>query len=283
MTAPKTILLTTDFSGGCDRVRERAVQLTRQWGAELFLLHVIEEKELGAGSAQEREEGFRRAEERLRSEIVAEDIPVETRIEFGEVASAILSTADSVKANLVMLAQSQRDGLREHLVGTTVERVVRHADVPSLVVKRRPEQPYENILVGTDFSPSSRNALQCAATFFPEASITLLHAYDVSLENIRGREGPAAAKQADIALQLQEFLDGSDLSDQVRERIDINVDYGDVDAVATEHLNTTRTDLVVIGTHGRSGLAAAVLGSTARTVLASLNCDVLLVRQDHRF
>src|SRR3546814_13485193 len=46
------------------------------------------------------------------------------------------------------------------------------------------------------------------------------------------------------------------------------------------HVQTNAVDLAVIGTHGRSALATAMLGSTARALVGCLECDVLLVPQD---
>ena len=70
MTMPKTILLPTDFSGRCDRPRERAVQLAREWGARLIVLHVLPES-ASAAEAVEEQETAARAEERLCTEAVS--------------------------------------------------------------------------------------------------------------------------------------------------------------------------------------------------------------------
>lgn len=178
-----------------------------------------------------------------------------------------------------MTGISRRDEIGDFLIGTTVERMIRQADAPVLVVKERGQQHYERRLVATDFSDCSGWALLTAIEMFPTAEISLVHAYHVELEKLRGREGPAAAKQAEIASRLDAFLEKARLSAEAQARLDVNVDYAGVLAVAKDHVRVNNTDLAVIGTHGRSALATAIIGSTARALLGSLDCDVLLVRQ----
>jgi len=275
---PKTILLPTDFSGRCDRPRERAIQLAREWGARLIILHVLPDP-ASAAEALEGQEAAARAEARLCTEVQAQDLEVATRLTFGDVAKEILKASAEIAADLIVMGLSRYDDIGDYIVGTTVERVIRHASASTLVVKEKTGRHYRNLLVGTDFSTCSIVALRAAFALFPAASVTLLHAYEVRLSGLRGRDGPAEKKQAEIAFDLEAFLDRSDLPREVLDRIEVNVDYGDVCKVAGDHVRTSGTDLTVIGAQGRSGLVAAVLGSTARDLMAGLDCDLLLVRQ----
>jgi len=280
MTVPKTILLPTDFSGRCDRPRERAIQLAREWGARLVVLHVLP----GAASDAEAacEENVAQAEARLRAEVQARDIQTSTRLAFGSVVQEILNAATAVGAGLIVMGVSRHDEIGDFVVGTTVERVVRHGSVPTLVVKMLTGPHYSNLMVGTDFSQCSIVALQAAVDLFPAAKITLLHAYQVRLETLRGRDGPAGDQQAEIAFDLEAFLDKVSLTGDVRDQLEINVDYGDVCSVAADHARTSGTDLTVVGTQGRSGLIGEIVGSTAQALMTRLDCDILLVRQYHR-
>ncbi len=277
MTVPKTILLPTDFSGRCDRPRARAIQLAREWGARLIVLHVLPEAATGAGVAAE--EDVAQAEARLRVEVQARDIRIVTRLAFGSVVREILNAATEVAADLIVMGISRHDEIGDFVVGTTVERVVQHGSMPTLVVKELTGPHYSNLMVGTDFSDCSVIALKAAVDLFPAAKITLLHAYQVRLKMLRGLDGPAGDRQVDIALDLETFLEKADLRCEMRERLETNVDYGDVCSVAEDHARTSGTDLTVFGTNGRSGLIAEVMGSTARNLMTCLDCDILLVRQ----
>ncbi len=276
MTA-RAILFPTDFSGRCDRARDRAVRLAQRWDARLILLHVrLTPSDNGAGDESLEQA---RLETRLREEVGEGSIDVEVRIASGDVADAIVQAASEVAADLIVTGLSQRDELGDFLVGTTVERVVRHASSPILVVKHQPRADYEQIMVATDFSDCAQAALETAGALFSNARFTLVHAYKVSLEGLRGKEEPAAIRQVEIATELGEFLQRINVPAGVRERLEINVDYGDICAVVRDHVQSSGADLAVLGTHGRSGIVGTLIGSTARTLLACLDCDILLVRR----
>lgn len=280
MTVPKTILLPTDFSGRCDRPRERAIQLAREWGARLIVLHVLPRAASGDGAAAE--EDVARAEARLQGVVQTADVQSVTRLACGSIVQEILNAASEVAADLIVMGISRHDEIGDFVVGTTVERVVQHGSTPTLVVKEQTGSHYSNLLVGTDFSDCSIIALQATADLFPAARVTLLHAYQVRLETLRGRDGPAGDRQAEIAFDLEAFLDRVNLPGDMRDQLEIHVDYGDVCSVAGDHARTNGTELAVVGTNGRSGLIAEVLGSTARALVECLDCDILLVRQYHR-
>ena len=274
MTVPKTILLPTDFSDRCNRPRDRAIQLAREWGARLVVLHV-----LPRAARVVTEQDVTQAEARLRVEIQAPDIEVVTLLALGSVVNDILNIATEVEANLIVMGISRHDEISDFVVGTTVERVVQHGRVPTLIVKTMAGPHYSNLSVSTDFSDCSIIALHAAVDLFPAAKITLLHAYQVRLETLRGRDGPAGDRQAEIAFEMEAFLDKVNLPRDVRGQLDINVDYGDVCSVAADHARESGTDLAVVGTQGRSGLVADIMGSTARALTSRLDCDILLVRE----
>lgn len=276
----RVILFATDFSGRCDRARDRAVRLARHWGARLILLHVWNPAPGEDAGAEGTEHA--RLVARLRAEVEDGSVDVEARIASGNVADAIVEAASENAVDLIVTGLSHIDELSDFLVGTTVERVLRHARSPVLVVKKQPRGGYGQIMVATDFSDCAQAALEVAGALFTDASFTLVHAYHIRLEALRGKEEPAAVRQAEIAAELDAFLQRIRVPADVRERLEINVDYGEVCAVARDHVRSSSVDLAVLGTHGRSAIFDTLVGSTARALLACLECDVLLVRNDER-
>ncbi|MGE3745260.1 MAG: universal stress protein [Sphingomonadaceae bacterium] len=242
MMTPRTILLPTDFSGRCDRPRDRAMQLARQWGARLVVFHVRAKPD-HVMTSEEQQEEVAFIEARLRAEVQDEGVTVETRLGFGNVAEAVLGAATEAAADLIATGISRHDDLGDFIIGTTVERLVRNARAPVLVVKEPVRQDYRRFMVATDFSDCSAEALRTGFAMLPRAEATLLHAYQVPLEALRGRDGPAAALQAQIALELDTFLGRLDMSEDARDRLQVNVDYGDVCQVARDHVQFSNTDL----------------------------------------
>lgn len=273
---PDCILLATDFSGRCDRPLERALRLARHWRSKLVVLHVLEPPHT------ELTDGERRAEEarltaKLRSEVLDAGIEIETRIATGPVPATVAKVAEDLDAELIVTGVARYNELGHFVLGTTVDRLVRRSHVPVLVVKERPVTDYRNILVATDFSNCSATALEAAAAFFPKVALNLAHAYHVPFERLLGRQANAPALQAEIAFELDEFLHHLHVPADVRDRIDFHLDYGETRQVIGGLVRSTQADLAVIGTHGRSGFVAAMIGSNAKALLESLTCDVMLV------
>lgn len=138
----------------------------------------------------------------------------------------------------------------------------------------------QRILVPHDFSETAQRAL-CYAVDLAEklgARVTIVHAYEIPVWGFP--EGPALT--VDIAGRLEKAarnaLDAV-VSRAQRPNVEVTAvlrhgpAWSEIDAVAKE----TKADLVVMGTHGRRGVARALLGSVAEKVVRSAPCPVLTV------
>jgi nucleotide-binding universal stress UspA family protein len=142
----KIILVPVDFSDAAQPALNYAESLARQTGASLHLIHVLEfpllrpdypqmpldlselrariNRDLGAIQAGQLR-GIRSTAE------IREGLPFQ----------AIVDAATDVGADLIVMATHGRTGLQHILLGSTAERVVRHADCPVLVIRSRPASP----------------------------------------------------------------------------------------------------------------------------------------------
>jgi nucleotide-binding universal stress UspA family protein len=145
-----------------------------------------------------------------------------------------------------------------------------------------------NILAATDFSPASETALQYAREL-ARAFGSTLHVVHVISEPFPEATSPAYSPEAGNTYQA--------LLDAAREQLHEIATARDLTNVAlTEHLITSASpamaildcakanniDLIVVGTHGRTGVAHFLLGSVAEKVVRSAPCPVLTVRQPAR-
>ena len=85
---------------------------------------------------------------------------VRFNVAVGEPVAGILDEAHERNADLIVLGEPGKKGLKEHFVGTIAERVARHSDRPVLIVKRRPNDAYRRVLVAVDFSEAASRAAQ---------------------------------------------------------------------------------------------------------------------------
>jgi nucleotide-binding universal stress UspA family protein len=141
----KSILHPTDFSplAGCAFNLARA--LARDYGARLTVLHVAvptskvyEVMPSEAEQAAEKREEKAELAEKLRQLVQAgtADVPIEPRLEeAGHAATGILQVAREMKPDLLVMGTHGRTWLRETLLGSVAEQVLRNAPCPVVVVK----------------------------------------------------------------------------------------------------------------------------------------------------
>ena len=195
MTSPiKRIVVGTDMSAMAARAETRAAMLARELDCEsLDLLHVVDR--LGLESLRHLAEPLVDTEQHLMDSSRHRLAEVERRLSdrfgvkvmtmtlnVGRAHNEIAHYAKLLKAGLVVLGAHGGGIVRELFVGSTVDKVLRTLPCPLLIVRREPEAPYQRILVGVDFSESSRRGLEIARNVAPHASVTVLHALEVPLE-----------------------------------------------------------------------------------------------------
>ena len=139
--------------------------------------------------------------------------------------------------------------------------------------------PYKHVLVAIDLSDDADIVLERARLIAErnQAKMTLVHVV----------EPLSVAYGSDIPLDLSSLQE--EITDQARERIaslaedvalknvEQHVIYGRPEREVHRIADETDVDLIVVGSHGRQGLAL-ILGSTSTSILHGANCDVLAVR-----
>lgn len=209
---------------------------------------------------------------------------VEEAFAFGDPADHIIAT----EVDLIVMATHGRGAGGRSLYGSVADRVVRHARVPTLIV-RGGEQPVAvpplaRVLVPLDGSTSAAAALPVAAELADLIGLPLSLIRVVESDAVRAtvQAGPAAAtaaarrtaedkRQAEEAIAAEvQRLRNRDLAATSDVRTGIP---------AVEVLAAIRPgDLVVMTTHGRGGVRRWLLGSVAEKVVRLAPAPVLLVR-----
>ena len=136
-----------------------------------------------------------------------------------------------------------------------------------------------NILITTDFSKVSKNALSFAAALARQYEAKIIVAHAVAPEphlSVPVDPLPADADSTFLEAQgkLAEFALGNSLGVRPAEML---LERGDVWEVISDIIQKNQIDLVVTGTHGRQGLKKLVLGSEAEKIYRKATCPVLTV------
>lgn len=283
---PKKILLGTDLSGRGDRALDRATQLARQWDAELVVVHALESEGLdlpeyrGLPSWRRPPDGAALVERQITEDVRGELPRLKVHVEEGPAARVILEAVQREQADLVVLGLGRQRTLGQGGVGRTVDELFRRSPASVLVVKRRPNGPYNHLLVGTDFTDESRHGLEIAARLFPTAVVALMHAYEmpyraVLLDTPLGRDFGEMERST-----VRGFLDGADLAPSLREGIVTLIEHGPPEVMLSNYVMEHAADLTVIGAFERSRLFHVMIVGKGPRIVEAVPSDVLVVRAD---
>jgi len=279
----KKFLMATDLSARSDRALERAVMLAQDHEAYLTIAHVIDE-DLPSALSDAQEDAAKHAIHEYVDKLAAgkrDRISIE--VVCGRAHADILDMSEKAEADLVILGMHREDAFKDRFRGTTAERIIRAGGVPVLLVKDRVIRPYQQVIVGVDFSAFSRRAVEFAVQFVPSGKFHLVHAYGVPFEGfLYGHDTKrqvAKLQEVEFEKMINEematFLASLDGKVAGVERV---MKQGTVREVIFEQARRLKPDLVVMGTHGRTGIAHAFLGSVAEDLLRAPPCDVLAVK-----
>lgn len=283
------IVAAVDFSEDARHAAARAATLAAQRKAPLRLVHVVEPRGLDAvrqwlgARADLPAVLVQQARDRLQA--LADDV----RRDHGIDAAVEVRTGEALEeleaavsgAQLLALGVQGLHPVRELVLGSTADRIIRSAHRPVLVVKQPPARPYRQLLVLLDLSAASEKALRSALRLAPEAAVRLLHAFEVPYEGqlrLAGvSEGEIDAFRAEARRQATDGIAAVLARTGERQRITASVEAADVRIELRRVLEDLRPDLVVVAKHSRSAVSDLFLGSVTRVVLAEAPCDVLVV------
>ena len=185
--------------------------------------------------------------EGLRSSVIVEEGPVE---------NVILAAMGRERAELIVTGIARTGPLTQVLIGSTVTALARTSPVPVLVVKKKVLDTNGRAVVATDLSESSRAALLVGLSWFSIRHLALFHAFDTPYRGFADdRAGYDRQFEASAIDQCREFVRDVAGENEVN-RFEIIARRGDP-VTGLLQANEADTDLVIAGTHGRTGLTTS--------------------------
>lgn len=281
------ILFPTDGSDGANAVFDHVLDLAASHDATLYVLHVADTMQYTATRVQgEVVDAFEQEGERIVDETAARASPrgvaTVTDVVQGGVPETIAAYADEYEIDLVAMATRGRTGLGQRVLGSITERVVRRSAVPVLTLPPDADAlryPYQRVLVPTDGSASASAALERAADIAKTTDATV-HVFSVVEDLTLGIDVRSGLQQDAFEEQAREVVTdaATAASDAGVEDVSEVVEHGSaVHRAIQSYLEDHEIDLVVMGTHGRTGADRYLLGSVAEKTIRTVDVPVLIV------
>ena len=286
------VLVPVDLLPSTDRVLGRLLRLPLADDARVTLLHVVP----GSLSPGEQRRAKRDASKALAEEVrhlraqIHRRIRITPVVRLGAAAKEIAACATEVQAELIVMGRGGGGALRDAVLGSTAERVVRRSQRPVLVVRLAPRATYRRPALAIDLDQAAHQVVRLALRVLPppRPRIEVIHAFVAPYEGlvypsltryeVEERMDELRASATD---QLGALLATAVANARLRSEDDpswkTHVWHGSPRIVVEKAMTKLETDLLVLGTHGHTGAAFVFLGTVAGDLLRTARCDVLVV------
>jgi len=289
----KQILLATDGSESSEGAVKEAIYLAKSCVARLSVIYVLEtnpefETE-GLKFVEKMELAAREHLELIRKEAAAQNVEVEAIVRrTDQPYKAIVEEAAKIKSDVIVMGRRGRTGLEKMLMGSVAAKVIGYAPCKVLVVPRFASISCKNILIATDGSKYSVAAATEAIGIAKRCKsnliiVTVVHTE--ALSSMSPDTGYTQSQQEVIEKQeLQKAERNISGVKELAEKEGIHAEGIISEGRPYETIAKTaldkNVDLIVVGSHGRTGISRFLMGSVTERVIGHAESAVLVVKAE---
>ncbi len=215
---------------------------------------------------------------------------IATHVEIGRPATLIVEAATRLRSDLIVLGSRGRGPISTMVLGSVSAEVADHAPCPVLVARR---PTCDRAMVALDGTPFTEHIVEAVQAF------TFLRDTHLDVVSIAPSVAPGPGimlSSGGYGVPFTWFEEGVDAATASLEHVasaaaaaltergreaSWAVHHGDPAATLIEVAQRSGTDLIIVGTHGRTGMTRLLLGSVARNVLLHAHASVLVLREAH--
>ena len=293
------VVLATDGSEAAEVALDLAASITWPAGSVIRLVSAVEPMEAALAGAwapvlardlddqlDELAVAAREVLEHAARRVGPSGATIERAVPRGRASTVIVSEAQAMDAHMIMLGSRGHGRIGSMLLGSVSAEVVDHSTRPVLVA-RVPR--LTRVILGTDGSSFARAAEEVLAGWpiFRQAAIEATSVAHLGLpwtsSLALSADVPSGGEYGEMGSQV--IADHQRLADEAARRLSqaslrasARVVEGDAAAELVRIARDDQADLIVVGTHGRTGLDRLITGSVARNVMHHAPCSVLIVR-----
>jgi universal stress protein E len=275
-----------DLSAGSQLAVEQAHWVASTIGAHVTLLHSTrheEQWEVSEGAFIDRPmpggRGFRRSLEAALRSLREAGIEAELALSEERAWLAIVARVLRSDEDLVIVGKRSDSAHDGRLLGGVPQKLLRKCPCAVWVVK--PDAPARpvSILAATDLSPVGERVVAFAESISSEcgAELHIVHAlqlpFSVQMEGSEAQERFLAESRSAAVAAIE-----SQLSDSCREAAELHIGLTSPSNAILACVDRLKSDLVVMGTISRAGIAGLSVGNTAERMLGHLDCSMLTVK-----
>lgn len=284
MKSLRKILLATDFSNSNDNLIKNAIIIAKAFQSEIIIVHVLPDEIKNEKVKELLNESAINKLSEIKNKIKMEDLKINDSIlKYGVHFDEIIQLADIVNVNLILIGSGEKTKNDMFQLGSTAERIIRKSNKPVWVIKEGTLQNIKSILCPVDFSDESKRALNSAITLAQKfnAELIVFSVYELAdTDSLRYRFDWDEYKNSLRSLHMEEFnsfLEGFDLIDL---NFKIETKGGNPAKEILQAIKKHKSDILIMGTTGKSGISKILMGSVTEKVIRELPCTFITLKSE---
>ena len=261
----KKILVPTDFSKESEYALKVAAQLAKTYGSEIHLLHLLdlpiqETDPLSTPSELPAAMFFMELANKKIANLMTRDylkgLKINVTIKPDNPFNGIIKICKKNKITMVIMGSHGSTGIREVFIGSIAEKVVRHSDIPVMVIKKEHDNlNVKQIVFASDFKKESKHTYKQA--------IEIAELFKAKIHLLMVNTPTNFMTTTDANKRIKEFIKGFSFKNYTvniynEETIEIGI---------LNFAGETKADLIGISTHGRQGLSHFINGSLSEDLV----------------
>lgn len=275
----KKIIVPIDFSKHSEYALKAAASLARKNNSEIIVLNMLEMSEImltsTGGDQRERTMFFYKLAKQQLSTFLnkeyLENIKITPIIKHFKVFSEVNNVAAKHNADLIVMGSHGANGVKEFLLGSNTERVVRYSNIPVLVVKNELcTTDFKNVVFACDFNEDTIDSYLNVIKMFDQSKANIVY---VNLPNGRFKS------TLEIEESVEKFLMKADGNLKRRNDVHFISDYT-IENGIRNFSKKIGADLITIPTHGRKGIALFLEGSVGEDIVNHATLPVMTFKVD---
>jgi nucleotide-binding universal stress UspA family protein len=219
------------------------------------------------------EEALRKAQELAEKQRAL----IKTVCEEGEPHERIIDLAQAENCDLIVIGRRGLRRLERVLVGSVTARVIGYSPIDVLVVTRDTNVGFKKVLIATDGSRYSELAKKRAIDFAGSYGGELVAVSAVDVPSELYAESPKTVEE--LVKKARSYVEAiKNEAGQTGIKTEVIVREGEAYRVITDTARETGANIIVMGSHGRTGLRRLLMGSVTEKVIGHTPCPVLVVK-----
>ncbi len=278
----KNILVAIDFSESSENVLKNSIKFAKTFQSKITLIHIlpddIDNEKVSLLVKKAATAQLKELNDRIINEGIKTGNPI---IEYGNYCDKIVYASDKINTNLIIVGAGEKLKDDAFQLGTTAEKIIRKSNKPVFVVKNNQTLDIKKIICPIDFSKESSRALNSAIIISRlfDAKLVILSVYS-PFRQIFTKLDPVEIneqRKLDNVKKFNKFLEEFNL-------IDVNyvkeIKGGEPAEEILKAIKNYESDLLLMGTTGKSGINKILMGSVTEKVIREVLCSFITLKNE---